>query len=554
MKKWLALFLAVLLVLATAGVAFADDSGIDAEPVGEAKVISFDTKSAGWDGFNYVGFHIWNVSGDSEFKHHDWGAKKERGTDADGDGIWTFDFDKSGLTLRDDAQYAVVFYNNKGGQTYNLLFDTACYGDTAFCDLSIVYENPEDSSKKAAPAYWSHQDPAVNGPQLCVTSIGNVQGSCVPRGITRVDLFNNFLDNTLENARTFSGLSDQELLDNLGAGLELDAETVRDALAASGHAAEWSYEASTLPKYNLEPTEEPIGGGATEYPVKVEVAAGNGTAVSDKDTVSIGIGISPEYAYDTVTLTATPYKDTLPNGENGETFYSPYDYLFFGWDIDGDYTIENGGSLSDAVVTLKVTGAIYAYAYFVPCEAVPGADQYALIETDITVGKGSAKASQSIVSYNFSVAPPHVIPTVSLDAVPEDGYRFGGWKIEGSYIMEDGYSLTDAHIVIGVSGNVKAHAQFYIDMPVVPGDKLGDADGDGKVTIIDATRIQRYMAKLIPASQINLTVSDTDGDTKVTILDATRIQRVLAGLCDWEGNPVAIPEPTMGEYEGPITG
>ena len=68
--------------------------------------------------------------------------------------------------------------------------------------------------------------------------------------------------------------------------------------------------------------------------------------------------------------------------------------------------------------------------------------------------------------------------------------------------------------------------------PTVPGTpgKIGDADGDGSVTILDATRIQRYLAGLAGENMINKTNADADRDGSVTIIDATRIQRLLAGL------------------------
>lgn len=69
---------------------------------------------------------------------------------------------------------------------------------------------------------------------------------------------------------------------------------------------------------------------------------------------------------------------------------------------------------------------------------------------------------------------------------------------------------------------------------------LGDVDGDGEVTILDATRLQRWIAELCdingkPYTGAALTVdelkaADADGDGDVTILDATAIQRYLAGL------------------------
>ena len=56
---------------------------------------------------------------------------------------------------------------------------------------------------------------------------------------------------------------------------------------------------------------------------------------------------------------------------------------------------------------------------------------------------------------------------------------------------------------------------------------LGDADGDGKITILDATRIQRYLASL--TDEIVEEAADVNGNG-IDILDATYIQRFLAGL------------------------
>ena len=59
---------------------------------------------------------------------------------------------------------------------------------------------------------------------------------------------------------------------------------------------------------------------------------------------------------------------------------------------------------------------------------------------------------------------------------------------------------------------------------------LGDVDGDGEVTIIDATFIQRYLASLAIPFEMNEATADTDGDGEITIIDATFIQRHLASL------------------------
>ena len=59
---------------------------------------------------------------------------------------------------------------------------------------------------------------------------------------------------------------------------------------------------------------------------------------------------------------------------------------------------------------------------------------------------------------------------------------------------------------------------------------LGDADGDGKITVIDATCIQRTLAKLPVKSGIIRSAADVDGSGEIEITDATAIQRWLAGL------------------------
>ena len=68
---------------------------------------------------------------------------------------------------------------------------------------------------------------------------------------------------------------------------------------------------------------------------------------------------------------------------------------------------------------------------------------------------------------------------------------------------------------------------------------LGDADGDGLVTILDATAIQRHLANLETKVFVE-SAADTSGNGDVDILDATAIQRWLANFPDYEaiGQPI----------------
>ena len=62
------------------------------------------------------------------------------------------------------------------------------------------------------------------------------------------------------------------------------------------------------------------------------------------------------------------------------------------------------------------------------------------------------------------------------------------------------------------------------------GVTIGDADGDGVVTIIDATCIQRNLAGLHVSSGFSKAAADVDGSGDIEITDATYIQRWLADL------------------------
>lgn len=62
----------------------------------------------------------------------------------------------------------------------------------------------------------------------------------------------------------------------------------------------------------------------------------------------------------------------------------------------------------------------------------------------------------------------------------------------------------------------------------------GDADGDGHVNILDATRVQRWLAGF-KVSSFDKGTADADGSGSVTVLDATAIQRYLASLETYEG-------------------
>lgn len=103
---------------------------------------------------------------------------------------------------------------------------------------------------------------------------------------------------------------------------------------------------------------------------------------------------------------------------------------------------------------------------------------------------------------------------------------------ERTYTLNCVTSITDPTDPDDTPDVTEAPTQAPTKIPDTGFTLKGDSDLDGKVTILDATQIQRYLAKIIDETEINLANSKVDDDNKVTILDATQIQRYLAKLID----------------------
>ena len=89
---------------------------------------------------------------------------------------------------------------------------------------------------------------------------------------------------------------------------------------------------------------------------------------------------------------------------------------------------------------------------------------------------------------------------------------------------------TDNGLYIGTA-NPFYGAQLFLlqnNEPAEEGDDvIGDADGDGEITIMDVSIIQYYDAHMIKLS-IDVKFLDVDGDGEVNVVDATWIQRLLS--------------------------
>ncbi|MBQ8796404.1 MAG: hypothetical protein IJZ54_08280 [Clostridia bacterium] len=243
-KKILCLALALVCMASVAviGVSAADDT-----------TIYFEVP-ADWNNFSSVYCHIWAYGGDSLAA---WQSKKEKCTKVE-DKLYSYDVSKVG-GLTDGEYYGVIFSVDIGLQTYDTIMTSACYGDTLYAD-GTIYENPQDSSKTAVAAFWKNQDKSLYGPVMQVTSIGNLIGTCLPPGVTAEKLFTDFLNDWLDDARTYSGKQDQAIIDDMSTALGLSQDTTAKLIKDSGVEVAWEQEKSVAPTVDAPAT--PSTGGA----------------------------------------------------------------------------------------------------------------------------------------------------------------------------------------------------------------------------------------------------------------------------------------------------
>lgn len=100
---------------------------------------------------------------------------------------------------------------------------------------------------------------------------------------------------------------------------------------------------------------------------------------------------------------------------------------------------------------------------------------------------------------------------------------------EKGYFVEKG-----SHKIFNGSGL----SDYVIDEPVTEpttsepvGELLGDADGNGKISIDDVTCIQKYCAE-ISIDYIDVNLADVNKDGEININDATLVQKHLANMID----------------------
>ncbi len=240
-KRILCLVLAFLTICAS-GITFICAAEAELAQTGVGGTLYFEVPSD-WKNYKTVYCHIWPYGSPTPLAPFQ--SKKEKCT-LEKDGRYSYDVSKAG-GLEAGKYYGMLFSVDTGMQTYDTIITSACLGDTLYCN-DTLYEHPLDSNKTCRAAFFRNQNPAEYGPLMQITSIGNLIGTCLPPDTTASQLFSAFLTEKLENARTYSGKTDQQIIDDMAKGLGLSQDSVEKLITDSGIKVSWTKAQSEAPK------------------------------------------------------------------------------------------------------------------------------------------------------------------------------------------------------------------------------------------------------------------------------------------------------------------
>lgn len=97
-------------------------------------------------------------------------------------------------------------------------------------------------------------------------------------------------------------------------------------------------------------------------------------------------------------------------------------------------------------------------------------------------------------------------------------------------IITEGFALSDLEsetpgtktVIVTWEGIVTSFNVFVYS--------YGDANGDGKISVADATTVQKYVASMIDLPDVQKAAGEVTGDNKLSVTDATKIQKYVAGI------------------------
>ena len=519
-----------------------------------------------WKNFNNITMYIYEHNGDAWIT---WGSKKGNMTNC-GNGFWGFDFDAKGIELDPSKQYGIIFTADWGVQTCDIIFDTSIMGDTAYCIANMV-ENNVDSNKKSYDVRWKNADPQKYAPPVCITAIGNIVGEALWAGTTYYDMLVNFIKSDgpdgLENALRYNGKTAQQTLDDISDRWGLSSDDVEKAIRESGKTVDWDNSNSGSSSSGSSSSGTAAWSNLLSFTVKVDGTLELTNCSGKIDEVPAVYPENIRYSVNNPFATGNEvidYKNT-PVTSIGDWAFANNKYVETVEIPDSIKKIGKGAfyncvKLQSITIPEGVT-ALSANTFekclyleevnlgsqlksigdeaFYDCRRLRTLDIPASVTeigeeaftncrslTNLTIPDGVKKlGDENSVGYgmfeNCKNLSQITVPA-SVDYINPDTFMGCG-------------SLTICGEKNSAAQEFASNNNILFRVINEPDCMVGDINGNGTVTIDDATMVQKAVAEMVVLTGTQTLAADADGDGVVNINDATMIQKYIAELVDHLG-------------------
>ncbi len=194
--------------------------------------------------------------------------------------------------------------------------------------------------------------------------------------------------------------------------------------------------------------------------------------------------------------------------------------LFDGYDITSeDKSIDDLVALAIYLGAEEITDMDEQFAY-ITCTAEAVEEYIAVLfglEADVTQSKFYDSETKTLTV----MIPLELGVYYETKAMLFEGEQ---WTLYSDIYNYDGEKVGELAVSLSIDGIITSIE--YTDMK----PKLGDANGDFKVTSVDARYILQYIAELRTEDEVNLEYMDVNGDGEITSVDARWVLQAVAEL------------------------
>ncbi len=519
-----------------------------------------------WKNFNNITMYIYEHNGDACIT---WGSKKGNMTNC-GNGFWGFDFDAKGIELDPSKQYGIIFTADWGVQTCDIIFDTSIMGDTAYCIANMV-ENNVDSNKKSYDVRWKNADPQKYAPPVCITAIGNIVGEALWAGTTYYDMLVNFIKSDgadgLANALRYNGKTAQQTLDDISDRWGLSSDDVEKAIRESGKTVDWDNSNSGSSSSGSSSSGTAAWSNLLSFTVKVDGTLELTNCSGKIDEVPAVYPENIRYSVNNPFATGNEvidYKNTpvtsigdwaFANNKYVETVEIPDSIKKIGKGafyncvklqsitIPEDVTALSANTFEKCLYLEEVN--LGSKLKSIGDEAFYDCRRLRTLDIPASVTEIGEEAFTNCRSLTNLTIPDGVKKLGDENSV---GYgMFENCKnlsqitvpASVSYINPDTFDGCGSLTICGEKNSAAQEFatinKIYFKVISEPDCMVGDINGNGTVSIDDATMVQKAVAEMVVLTGTQTLAADADGDGVVNINDATMIQKYIAELVDHLG-------------------